>query len=135
HAIELVMHFAALAYVGESVTEPLRYYETNVAGALSLLQAMQSSDVRRFVFSSTCSTYGEPTPAHIPINEECPQAPINPYGRSKLMVEQVLRDAVEASRRAAGDTSSALGVVALRYFNVAGADAGGRIGEDHRPET
>jgi UDP-glucose 4-epimerase len=129
--IDLVMHFAALAYVGESVQEPLRYYRANAAAALALLEAMNAAGVKRMVFSSTCATYGEPLPAHIPISEECPQNPINPYGRSKLHVENFLFDYSHAQRASGKDFAFA----ALRYFNVAGADRGGRLGEDHKPET
>ncbi len=125
HRIECVMHFAALAYVGESVGEPLRYYRNNTAGAISLLEAMQRASVCRFVFSSTCATYGQPE--EVPITETAPQEPISPYGWSKLFTERVLRDTVAADGR--------LGAVALRYFNVAGCAEDGSLGEDHRPET
>jgi len=125
--IDCVMHFAALAYVGESVDEPLRYYRNNTADAIGLLQAMDAAGVRRLVFSSTCATYGEPEAKHIPITEECPQRPINPYGRSKLAVEHVLFDYQHAQPDFA--------FAALRYFNVAGCDHEGEIGEDHDPET
>ncbi|MEE8459367.1 MAG: UDP-glucose 4-epimerase GalE [Phycisphaerales bacterium] len=127
-SIDMVMHFAAKAYVGESVRIPLEYYRTNTAGALTLLEAMVACGVNRLVFSSTCATYGEPAPELIPITERCPQQPVNPYGRSKLVVEQMLRD----HQHAAGD---GFAFTALRYFNVAGCDAGGRLGEDHDPET
>lgn len=123
--IECVMHFAALAYVGESVTRPLDYYQNNTAGTLSLLQAMREAGVSRIVFSSTCATYGEPPV--VPIVEMTPQRPINPYGRSKLVVERVLADVAAAH--------SGFAYAALRYFNVAGAAADGSLGEDHRPET
>jgi UDP-glucose 4-epimerase len=123
--IECVMHFAALAYVGESVSEPLTYYHNNTSGTISLLRAMQTAGVRRMVFSSTCATYGEP--ATTPIVETMPQQPINPYGWSKLFVERVLRDF------AAADPQFAF--TALRYFNVAGSAADGSLGEDHSPET
>ena len=126
--IDVVMHFAAKAYVGESVKIPLQYYRANTAGALGLLEAMSARGVDRMVFSSTCAVYGEPAPEHIPIGEACPRQPVNPYGRSKLAVEQMLGDHL----RAAGD-GFAFG--ALRYFNVAGCDAAGRLGEDHDPET
>ena len=129
--IELVMHFAALTYVGESVEQPLRYYRNNFANALALLEAMDDCDVDRMVFSSTCATYGEPTPQHIPISEDCPQQPVNPYGRSKLAVEQMLSDHLRARR----DHGKPFAFVALRYFNVAGCDRAGRLGEDHTPET
>ncbi|GAB6185119.1 UDP-glucose 4-epimerase GalE [Thermopirellula anaerolimosa] len=125
HEIECIMHFAALAYVGESVTEPLKYYANNTAGAISLLDAMRQTGVRRMVFSSTCATYGEPE--QVPIVETLPQRPINPYGRSKYFVEQILADEAEADDQFA--------YAALRYFNVAGAAADGSLGEDHDPET
>ena len=125
HAIECVMHFAALAYVGESVTEPLSYYDNNTAGTISLLRAMDAAGVGRMVFSSTCATYGEPEKT--PIVETEKQSPINPYGWSKWCVERVLKDYAAANHE--------FGFVALRYFNVAGCAADGRLGEDHRPET
>lgn len=129
HAIQCVMHFAALTYVGESVQQPLRYYANNTAGALSILRACHEAGVHRFVFSSTAAIYGEP--ADMPIVETTPQQPINPYGRSKLMVERMLADHAAAEPRFA--------YAALRYFNVAGAalDDHGQavLGEDHRPET
>jgi len=125
--IECVMHFAALAYVGESVNEPLRYYRNNTADAISLLTAVDRAGVRKFVYSSTCATYGEPNEEFIPINETCPQHPINPYGRSKLAVEQVLFDYANAHPEFA--------FAALRYFNVAGCDSDRLIGEVHLPET
>jgi UDP-glucose 4-epimerase len=123
--IDCVMHFAALAQVGESVAEPLRYYSNNVGGTLSLLEAMQSSGVKRMVFSSTCAVIG--IPHELPIVETMPREPINPYGRSKLVIEQVLQDWAEADPQ--------FGAVALRYFNVAGCAADGSLGEDHNPET
>ena len=123
--VECVMHFAALAYVGESVTEPLTYYRNNTAGTISLLEAMDSAAVKRIVFSSTCATYGEPDT--VPIVETMRQEPINPYGWSKLCVERVLKDYSAANPD--------FGFVALRYFNVAGAAADGSLGEDHDPET
>jgi UDP-glucose 4-epimerase len=129
--IEVVMHFAALALVGESVQEPLRYYRNNLAGTVSLLEAMDACGVGRMVFSSTCAIYGEPGPEHIPMTEGCPQQPVNPYGRCKLAVEQLLFDHLHA--RAAGGGQFAF--AALRYFNVAGCDPAGRLGEDHDPET
>jgi len=121
---DLVAHFAALSYVGESVTDPALYYANNVTGTLHLLEAMRAAGVDKILFSSTCATYG--VPAAIPIDETHPQAPINPYGHSKLMVERIL-----------ADYSAAYGMahVALRYFNAAGADASGQIGERHQPET
>lgn len=125
HSVECVMHFAALAYVGESVEKPLMYYDNNVAATVRLLQAMAAAGVEQLVFSSTCATYGEP--ATIPITEEVPQRPINPYGRSKLMVEQILADYAASHPQ--------FSYAALRYFNVAGAARDGTLGEDHRPET
>jgi UDP-glucose 4-epimerase len=125
HQIDCVMHFAALAYVGESVDEPLTYYDNNTAGTISLLQAMQQARVRRFVLSSTCATYGEPE--QVPIVETEKQRPINPYGWSKLFDEQILADYAHANPDFA--------YAALRYFNVAGCASDGEIGEDHDPET
>lgn len=124
HRIDLVMHFAALAYVGESVTEPELYYENNVVGTLNLLAAMRKFEVRNIVFSSSCATYGEPE--RVPIAETHPQRPINPYGRTKLLVEQSLADYARAYN---------LRSVSLRYFNAAGCDKQGRAGERHEPET
>ncbi len=121
---DAVMHFAASAYVGVSVTEPLKYYHNNTANTLGLLEAMHDAGIKRLVFSSTCATYG--VPERVPITEDNPQNPINPYGRSKLAVEWMLQD----SARAWG-----LGACALRYFNACGAAADGSIGEDHDPET
>jgi UDP-arabinose 4-epimerase len=119
-----IIHFAAFAYVGESMMNPSKYYRNNVAGTLSLLECARLADVTRIVFSSTCATYG--VPEALPIPESAPQAPINPYGRSKLMIEQILRDFCSAH-----DFSG----VALRYFNAAGADPDNEIGEHHDPET
>lgn len=129
--IDTVMHFAALAYVGESVDQPLRYYRNNAAAALSVVEACEAVGVERFVFSSTCATYGEPPEQFIPIPETCPQSPISPYGRSKLHVEHFLFDYAHQCRR----QSRPFGFAALRYFNVAGSDRTGLIGEDHEPET
>jgi UDP-arabinose 4-epimerase len=123
HAPVAVLHFAAFAYVGESVADPARYYRNNVAGTLSLLDAMRAARVRHLVFSSTCATYG--APREIPVTEESAQAPANPYGRSKLMVEQILADYVAAYD---------LRAICLRYFNAAGADPDGELGEEHDPE-
>src|SRR5215213_3400169 len=122
HDIEACVHFAALAYVGESVTEPRSYFENNVEQGLALLGALLAAGVRRFIFSSSCATYGEPV--RVPIDERHPQQPTNPYGWSKLMTEKIL----EAYDRAYG-----LRFVALRYFNAAGATQ--RRGEHHDPET
>nr|WP_199305699.1 UDP-glucose 4-epimerase GalE [Pseudanabaena sp. FACHB-2040] len=124
YPIAAVIHFAAYAYVGESVQNPAKYYRNNVMGTLTLLEAMVAASVKRLVFSSTCATYG--VPQQVPIPETHPQAPINPYGQSKLMVEHMLRDFDKAY-----DFRS----VCFRYFNAAGADPEGRLGEDHNPET
>lgn len=122
--IEAVMHFAAYAYVGESVTDPAKYYRNNIVGTLSLLEAMRACDVKRIVFSSTCATYG--VPKEVPIPEDHPQQPINPYGFTKLVIEQALED-----YRHAYD----FGYAALRYFNASGAASDASIGEDHTPES
>ncbi|MBC7823212.1 MAG: UDP-glucose 4-epimerase GalE, partial [Candidatus Parcubacteria bacterium] len=119
-----VMHFAAYAYVGESVTKPDKYYRNNVVGTLTLLEAMTAASIDKFVFSSTCATYGVPN--QVPIPEDHPQNPINPYGATKLMVERILADFDQAYN---------LKSVCFRYFNAAGADPDGRLGEDHAPET
>lgn len=119
-----VMHFAAFAYVGESMENPGKYYRNNVFGTLTLLEAMRDHRIDKIVFSSTCATYG--IPDNIPIAENHPQRPINPYGHSKLMIEQILRDF---------ESAHGLRSVALRYFNAAGADPGGETGEAHDPET
>jgi UDP-glucose-4-epimerase GalE len=122
--VNAVMHFAASAYVGESVAHPRKYFHNNVESALKLLDAVLASDVRTFVFSSTCATYG--SPKELPIAESTPKEPINPYGATKLFFERVL---------AAYDVSHRLRSVSLRYFNAAGAHANGTIGEFHKPET
>jgi UDP-glucose 4-epimerase len=119
-----VVHFAAFAYVGESVTHPAKYYQNNVVNTLNLLECVRKHKVPRFVFSSTCATYG--MPEKMPITEETPQRPINPYGQGKLIVEMALADYARAYP---------LGFAALRYFNAAGASPDGTIGEDHDPET
>lgn len=119
-----IMHFAAAIEVGESVKDPISYYDNNVAGTITLLRAARTAGIDKIVFSSTCATYG--IPSNIPMNEAHPQLPINPYGRSKLMVEQILRDL---------DTLQGFRSFILRYFNAAGADPEGRIGEWHTPET
>lgn len=119
-----VMHFAAYAYVGESVRDPAKYYRNNVAGTLTLLEAMRDHGIGRLIVSSTCATYG--IPEQTPITEDHPQRPINPYGASKLMIERMLQDF---------DAAYGLRSVSLRYFNAAGADPDGEIGEDHDPET
>ncbi len=122
--IELVMHFAAYCYVGESVTDPLKYYQNNLVAALVLLDAMLQAGVKKFVLSSTCATYG--VPERLPLAEDHPQKPINPYGQTKLDLENALK----ALSHAHG-----LSFAALRYFNAAGASADAAIGEDHNPET
>lgn len=122
--IAAVMHFSAYAYVGESVSEPAKYYRNNVIGTITLLEAMLAASVNKFVFSSTCATYG--VPKYVPIAEDHPQNPINPYGATKLMVERILADF-----GAAYDLNS----VCFRYFNAAGAHPDGLLGEDHNPET
>ena len=122
--VDAVMHFAAHAYVGESVEKPRKYFQNNVVGALSLLNSALDAGIRRFVFSSTCAVYG--IPGQIPITEQTPREPINPYGASKLFFE----NALEAYSCAYGLRS-----VSLRYFNAAGADENGEIGEMHDPET
>ncbi|MBF2014582.1 MAG: UDP-glucose 4-epimerase GalE [Rivularia sp. T60_A2020_040] len=122
--IAAVMHFSAYAYVGESVTDPAKYYRNNVIGTITLLEAMLAASVKKFVFSSTCATYG--VPETVPIPEDHPQNPINPYGATKLMVERILADFNEAY-----DFRS----VRFRYFNAAGANPEGLLGEDHNPET
>jgi UDP-arabinose 4-epimerase len=124
HRPEAVINFAALAYVGESVARPDFYYRTNAAGMITLMQAMRLHDVGAIVLSSSCATYG--IPARIPIAEDAPQGPINPYGRSKRMAEEIMSDVC---------TAYGIGGIALRYFNAAGADADGELGEEHHPET
>ena len=125
HKIECVMHFAAFAYVGESVERPLDYYDNNVGTTIRVLQTMKEVGVNRFVFSSTCAVYGDPD--EIPITENEKKAPVSPYGRSKWMVEQILQDHVAADKNFA--------YAALRYFNASGCAMDGSIGEDHDPET
>jgi UDP-glucose-4-epimerase GalE len=125
YKIDTVMHFAALAYVGESVERPLDYYHNNVATTVGVLEAMKEAGVNRFVFSSTCAVYGDPL--KIPITEEEKKAPVSPYGRTKLMVEQLLTDYAAANK--------AFTFVALRYFNASGCTMDGTLGEDHDPET
>ncbi len=122
--IEVVMHFAAYCYVGESVTAPLKYYFNNSVATLHLLNAMIDAGVKKFVFSSTCATFG--IPATLPIHENLPQAPINPYGQTKLDIENALKALAHAHD---------LSFAAFRYFNAAGAAEDGSIGEDHHPET
>lgn len=122
NSIDAVMHFSAYAYVGESVENPGMYYQNNTVQTMRLLDAMMDAGVKKFVFSSTCATYGEPQ--YVPIDENHPQQPANPYGWSKLFVEQILKDY---------DAASGLNFVALRYFNACGATE--RLGEHHEPET
>ncbi|HVC53755.1 MAG TPA: UDP-glucose 4-epimerase GalE [Stellaceae bacterium] len=124
HSITAVMHFAAFAYVGESVSQPELYYRNNVVGTLDLLAAMREAGIGQIVFSSTCAVYG--IPEIIPIRESAPPGPVNPYGETKLAIERALHW-----------YAAAYGIryAALRYFNAAGADAAGEIGEDHDPET
>lgn len=124
YPIDAVMHFAAFTYVGESVEDPQKYYLNNLRNTLNLLKVMMEFEVEKIVFSSTCATYGDPL--EIPITEDHPQNPISPYGRGKFMVEQVLRDYSQAY---------GLKYVSLRYFNAAGADPDGELGESHQPET
>jgi UDP-arabinose 4-epimerase len=119
-----VVHFAAFAYVGESVTDPAKYYRNNLGGTLSLLDAMRAHEISEIVFSSSCATYG--IPDKVPIAEDAPQHPISAYGASKMMVERILSDY---------GLAYGLKSVALRYFNAAGADPDGEVGEDHTPET
>lgn len=124
HRPDAVMHFAALAYVGVSVRDPSSYHRTNVVGTLNLLDAVRAAEIRRFVFSSSCATYG--VPERVPISTDTPQHPVNPYGWTKLAGERMLIEHCAAY---------GLGAVALRYFNASGADPEGEIGEDHDPET
>ena len=121
---DAVVHFAASAYVGESVEDPAKYYRNNVVGTLSLLDACRHAEINKVIFSSSCATYG--VPETLPISETTPQRPINPYGRTKLICEQILQDFAAAY---------ALRYVALRYFNACGADPEGELGEWHDPET
>jgi UDP-glucose 4-epimerase len=124
HKIEAVMHFAAFAYVGESVERPLDYYRNNVSATISVLEAMQKANVEKFVFSSTCAVYGEPE--KIPVTEDEKKAPVSPYGRSKLMVEEILADWAVANPK--------FSFASLRYFNASGCAMDGTLGEDHDPE-
>jgi UDP-glucose 4-epimerase len=124
HSIEAVMHFAAFAYVGESVDKPLDYYRNNVSATINVLEAMQEAGVGKFVFSSTCAVYGEPK--NIPVTEDEKKAPVSPYGRSKLMVEEILSDWAVANKN--------FSFAALRYFNASGCSMDGKLGEHHDPE-
>ena len=122
HEVTAVLHFAACAYVGESVADPQKYYDNNVSGTLSLLRAMLDAGTFAIVFSSSCAIYGEPD--RVPIDENCAKQPVNPYGASKLMIERVLLDYARAY---------GLQFVALRYFNAAGADPDAKVGEQGTP--
>ncbi|MGJ0396979.1 MAG: UDP-glucose 4-epimerase GalE [Methylocystis sp.] len=124
HRPRAILHFAAYAYVGESMSDPGKYYRNNVAGSLTLIEAARDAGIDRFVFSSSCATYGRPV--ELPLREDAPQRPINPYGASKLMVERMLADI---------GTAHGMRSIALRYFNAAGADPDNEIGEAHAPET
>lgn len=124
YSIDAVVHFAAVSVVGESITNPAKYYKNNVCGTLNLLDTMIKHNVKKIVFSSTCATYGEPV--YTPLDEKHPQNPINAYGATKLMIERIMQDY---------DNAYGLKSVKLRYFNVAGADVDARIGEWHEPET
>lgn len=124
YKIDAVMHFAAFAYVGESVEHPQKYYANNVVATLNLLNVMVEFNVKKFIFSSTCATYGNPQ--YLPIDENHPQSPINPYGMSKLMVESILKDYSKAYD---------FKFVSLRYFNASGCDPECEVGENHSPET
>jgi len=123
NAFDAVMHFAAVAYVGESTMDPLRYYHNITSNTLTVLEAMAAHGVKKLIYSSTCATYGEP--AKMPITEETPQVPINPYGKAKKMAEDIIQDFSRESNMA---------VMLLRYFNVIGSDPEGRLGEAPRPE-
>ena len=124
YKIDAVIHFAAYTYVGESVFNPQKYYHNNVVNTLNLLDAMIENDVKKIVFSSTCATYGNPQ--YTPLDEKHPQNPINPYGKTKLMMEKIMEDY---------DKAYGLKYVAMRYFNAAGCDADGQLGESHYPES
>ncbi len=124
YPVESVMHFGAFAYVGESVIDPAKYYQNNVVNTINLLEIMREFGVRYLIFSSTCATYG--LPETVPITESHPQRPINPYGKSKLMIEEILKDY---------DMAYGIRHINLRYFNAAGADPDCEIGESHNPET
>lgn len=131
HRVSAVMHFAALAAVGESVERPLLYYRNNVSAMIALLSACEATGVERFVFSSSCATYGNPPEGMVPIPEHCPKSPISPYGMTKLHGEHILQDFANGQAKA----GRPFGFTALRYFNVAGCDRSGVLGEDHDPET
>lgn len=135
HDLDTVLHFGAVAYVGESVDDPLWYYRNNIGAGVAMLEALHGArdgrGVDRFIFSSSCATYGDPPEGMIPVPETCPQNPTSPYGRTKLHFEHVLSDyALKRSRE-----GRPMAVTMLRYFNVAGCDRTGLLGEDHTPET
>lgn len=134
HPVDAVMHFAGVAYVGESVRDPLLYHRVNGAGTLAVLEACARFGIPRLVFSSSCVTYGDPGPALLPVREDCPQRPANPYGWSKLAAERMLTDFAAACT---GPTAVIPGFscASLRYFNVAGCDRDGLLGHEHNPET
>jgi UDP-glucose 4-epimerase len=135
HDLDTVMHFGAVAYVGESVEDPLWYYRNNISAAVTMLEALDAArngrSVDRFIFSSSCATYGDPPEGLIPVPEHCPQHPTSPYGRTKLHLEHILLDYARKRQ----DTGNPLALTMLRYFNVAGSDRTGLLGEDHTPET
>jgi UDP-glucose 4-epimerase len=135
HDLDTVMHFGAVAYVGESVEDPLWYYRNNISAAVTMLEALDAArngrSVERFIFSSSCATYGDPPEGLIPVPEHCPQHPTSPYGRTKLHLEHILLDYARKRQ----DTGNPLALTMLRYFNVAGSDRTGLLGEDHTPET
>lgn len=124
YKIDTVIHFAAYTYVGESVTDPQRYYQNNLINTIGLLDTMIANNVKNIVFSSTCATYGEPQ--YMPLDEKHQQLPISPYGKTKFMIEKVMEDY---------NVAYGLNYIALRYFNAAGADAQGELGESHDPES
>lgn len=133
HELDTIMHFGALAYVGESVEQPLWYYRNNISSGIALLDACDQArtQINRFIFSSSCATYGDPPDGMIPVPEHCPQSPTSPYGHTKLHFEHILKD--YATQREIEKNPIALTM--LRYFNVAGSDRSGLLGEDHTPET
>lgn len=131
HKVEAVLHFAAMTYVGESVSMPAEYWRVNTGGVVSLLSAAEAAGVKRLVFSSTAATYGDPAQNEVPIKETLTQRPVNPYGASKLASERAIRDFAEGMTVAGRPFAAAF----LRYFNVAGCDGSGELGEHHDPET
>lgn len=135
HDLDTVMHFGAIAYVGESVGDPLWYYRNNISSGIAMLDALDASrdgrGVDRIIFSSSCATYGDPPEGMIPVPETCPQRPTSPYGNTKLHFEHILLDYAEKRRL----DDKPLALTMLRYFNVAGSDRTGVLGEDHTPET